>query len=89
MPTITYYLRTGVTLFVESSEDFERLRDQTEGCLDCHESIVIERIETRVLDGHNRRVAIIIPAEAVSAVRIEEPVDGDAGGSAMQHVELP
>lgn len=89
MPKITYYLSTGGSLVVESEEDFERLRDATEGCLDCRESFVIERIETRASDGRRTRVALIVPAEAVLTVRIEEAVEGDAGGSAMQHIELP
>lgn len=87
MPTITYHLRTGAVLSEDSDEDFQRLRDQIEGYLDTHESVVIERLE-RAPDGRNVRVAILIPAEAISRVRIEEPM-GDAGGSAMQHVDLP
>lgn len=73
MPAITYFLRTGSALRVDSDEDFERLRDRVEGLLDCNESIVVERVEVERDSGRRTRVAIVVPASAIATVRIEEP----------------
>lgn len=90
MPRIAYYLRTGATVWEDTDEDFDRLRDRIEGYVDCHESIVIERVETERLSGSQKRVALIIPAEVLGPIRIEEPIHAkEEGRSAMQHVDLP
>lgn len=88
MPILTYYLKTGVTLRAESTEDFARLRDRVEGYLDCGESFVEERVEETRHDGRRARVAYVIPAEAVSVVKIEERLDREPVDSTVQHVEV-
>lgn len=87
MPNLSIYLKNGVTLTEESTDDFERLRDMIEGFLDCGESIVIER-DGLTADDRRTRVALVIPANAVSVVRIEEPIADAAPDSTMQHVEV-
>lgn len=90
MPIITYYLSNGHSFqFRKPEDDFERMRDRAAEFMATGQCFVEEQVMSLRDGGRSHRVAALIPASALAAVVIEDPiVDRHGPEFASQHVEV-